>query len=94
MSDHFHVHFIDLPGFSLDSPPLEEVSLESFCRYAEDRIEALGLEQYILTGISFGYTVVSRLRRDPRCKGVVAIFPFLGKKSLSLNTPCGLSAAT
>lgn len=85
LSDHFHVHFIDLPGFALNAPPAKDVSLESFCRYVEDKIAVLGLEEYILAGISFGYTIVSRLRRDPRCKGVVAVFPFLGKKSLNLK---------
>ncbi|MBN2199613.1 MAG: hypothetical protein JW747_07160 [Candidatus Aminicenantes bacterium] len=85
LNDHFHVHFIDLPGFSLAAPPVEDVSLESFCRYVEDTIDRLGLEHYILAGISFGYTIVSRLRRDQRCKGVVAIFPFLGGKSLNLT---------
>jgi len=85
LSDHFCVHFIDLPGFSLAAPPVEDVSLDSFSRYVEDKIERLGLDHYILAGISFGYAVVSRLRRDRRCKGVVAIFPFLGKKSLNLK---------
>ena len=85
LNDHVNVHFIDLPGFALHAPPLDEVSLDGFARYVAGRIESLGLEHYILGGISFGYTVVCRLPRDERCKGVVAIFPFMGKKSLKLK---------
>ncbi len=85
LEDHFHVHFIDLPGFSLNATPLDDVSLENLVRYVEDQIEALSIPQYILVGVSFGYALVSRLRPDPRCRGIVAIFPFLGTKSLRLK---------
>ena len=85
LSDHVNVHFIDLPGFALHAPPLDKVSLDSFAQYVDEKIKALDLDHYILSGMSFGYTVVCRLPYDERCKGVVAIFPFLGKKSLRLK---------
>jgi pimeloyl-ACP methyl ester carboxylesterase len=85
LNDHVNVHFIDLPGFALHAPPLNKVNLDSYARYVGEKIKSLELDHYILSGISFGYTVVCRLPRDERCKGVVAIFPFLGRKSLKLN---------
>lgn len=85
LSDHVNVYFIDLPGFALQAPPLDKINLDSFARYVGEKIKSLELDHYILSGISFGYTVVCRLPRDERCKGVVAIFPFLGKDSLKLD---------
>jgi pimeloyl-ACP methyl ester carboxylesterase len=85
LRERFHVHFIDLPGFALEAPPRDEISLESFVGYVAEKVAGLGLDRYILGGISFGYSVVSRLPRDERCLGVVAIFPFLGRKSLNLK---------
>jgi pimeloyl-ACP methyl ester carboxylesterase len=85
LSDHVNVHFIDLPGFARHAPPLNKIGLDGYARYVGQRIRALDLDHHILGGISFGYTVVCRLPRDGRCKGVVAIFPFLGRKSLKLK---------
>ena len=44
LSDEFHVHFIDLPGFAAHEPPIAEVSLDGFARHVEARVPALGLE--------------------------------------------------
>jgi pimeloyl-ACP methyl ester carboxylesterase len=85
LSDDFRVHFIDLPGFAAHEPPLPEVSLESFAAHVADRIRALGLDDFIIGGISFGFTVVSRVPLPPECRGVLAIFPFLGARSLALR---------
>jgi pimeloyl-ACP methyl ester carboxylesterase len=85
LSDDFQVHFIDLPGFAAHEPPLPEVSLESFARHVEDRIRALGFDDFIIGGISFGFTVVTRVALPPECRGVLAIFPFIGSKSLALR---------
>jgi len=85
LSDDFRVHFIDLPGFAVHEPPLPEVSLESFAGHVADRVVALGLDDFVIGGISFGYTVVSRVVLPPACRGVLAIFPFMGSRSLALR---------
>jgi pimeloyl-ACP methyl ester carboxylesterase len=85
LSEDFRVHFIDLPGFHAEEPPLPEVSLERFSGHVADRIRALGLDDFIIGGISFGYTVVSRVLLPPECRGVLAVFPFLGSRSLALR---------
>jgi pimeloyl-ACP methyl ester carboxylesterase len=85
LSDDFRVHFIDLPGFAAHEPPLPEVSLESFAGHVADRIRALALDHFIIGGISFGFTVVSRVVLPPECRAVLAIFPFIGSDSLALR---------
>jgi pimeloyl-ACP methyl ester carboxylesterase len=85
LSDDFNVHFIDLPGFAPHEPPLPEVSLESFASHIESRISGLGLGCFYIGGISFGYSVIGRVRLPPECLGVLAIFPFLGSRSLAMR---------
>jgi pimeloyl-ACP methyl ester carboxylesterase len=81
----FRVHFIDLPGFIRDVPPLTEVSLESYAEYVRQRLADLDLDSYLLSGISFGFAVISQLPPDERCRGVVAITPFLSSRWLNLG---------
>ncbi|HUU38124.1 MAG TPA: alpha/beta hydrolase family protein [Candidatus Desulfaltia sp.] len=81
----FRVHFIDLPGFIRDVPPLSEVSLENYADYVRRRLDDLGLDSYLLGGISFGFAVISHLRPDERCRGVVAITPYLSARWLNLG---------
>lgn len=81
----FRVHFIDLPGFINYVPPLTEVSLENYARYVRRRIDDLGLESYLLGGISFGYAVIAHLPPDERCRGIVAITPYLCSRWLKLG---------
>jgi pimeloyl-ACP methyl ester carboxylesterase len=85
LSDDFRVHFIDLPGFAAHEPPLPEVSLDGFAGHVADRIRELGLDDFILGGLSFGFTVVSRVPLLPECRGVLAVFPFLGSRSLAFR---------
>lgn len=81
----FTVHFIDLPGFSRDVPPLLEISLDNYARYVRKRIDDLGLDNFLLGGISFGFAVISHLPPDHRCRGVVAITPYLNARWLNLG---------
>jgi pimeloyl-ACP methyl ester carboxylesterase len=81
----FRVRFIDLPGFIKDVPPLSEVSLESYAGYVRGRIDDLELDGYILGGISFGFAVINHLPPDPRCRGILAITPFLSSRWLNLG---------
>jgi pimeloyl-ACP methyl ester carboxylesterase len=85
LSDEFHVHFLDLPGFAAHEPPMPEVSLDGFARHVEERVLGLGLSSYLIAGVSFGFAVVCRTSLPPGCRGVVAIFPFLGAPSLALR---------
>ena len=85
LSNFFHVHFIDLPGFVRDIPPLPEVTLENYAVYVERQIDSLDLDSYLLGGISFGFAVISHLNPGERCKGVVAITPFLDSRWLNLG---------
>ena len=85
LSNFFHVHFIDLPGFVRDIPPLPEVTLENYAVYVERQIDSLDLDSYLLGGISFGFAVISQLNPGERCKGVVAITPFLDSRWLNLS---------
>jgi len=84
LSDEFRVHFVDLPGFAAHEPPLAEVSLEGFARHVEGRIRGLGLSDYLIAGVSFGFTVVCRMDLPPGCRAILAVFPFLGARSLAL----------
>jgi len=61
LGKYFRVHFIDLPGFIRDIPPLSEISLENYASYVRRRIDELDLDSYLLGGISFGFAVVSHL---------------------------------
>ena len=85
LGKYFRVHFIDLPGFVRDIPPLSEITLENYAAYVRRRIEDLDLGSYLLGGISFGFAVVSRLDPGERCRGVVAIAPFLDSRTLNLG---------
>ena len=85
LSNFFQVHFIDLPGFIRDIPPLSEVTLENYAVYVERQIDSLDLDSYLLGGISFGFAVISHLNPGQRCKGVVAITPFLNSRWLNLG---------
>jgi pimeloyl-ACP methyl ester carboxylesterase len=79
------VHFIDLPGFARHVPPLDEVTLENYAAHVRKQIDSLKLDSYLLGGISFGFAVISHLELDSRCKGVVAITPYLSSRCLNLG---------
>lgn len=87
LSEHFNLHFIDLPGFSKKSPPLKKVNLGNFSEFIQKKIDELNLAHYIIGGISFGFYAVNNipLEMDERCKGIVAIFPYVDSKSLKLK---------
>jgi pimeloyl-ACP methyl ester carboxylesterase len=86
LSQYFHLHFIDLPGFINHSPPLQEISIQSFSEYTAKKIDELNLDRYIIAGISFGFLIVNNTNLDEKCKGIVAINPYIDEKSLLLNS--------
>jgi pimeloyl-ACP methyl ester carboxylesterase len=82
---HFNLYFIDLPGFAKHSPPLEEISIQAYSDFVSRKIEEFDLDRYIIAGISFGFLIVSNICLDGKCKGIVAIFPYIDKNSLKLR---------
>jgi pimeloyl-ACP methyl ester carboxylesterase len=86
LDNFFTVHFIDLPGFTAKVPPLRKVSLENYTRFVEEQIESLGLESYLLGGVSFGFLVVNTARVDHRCRAILAMEPFLNVHGLRSNS--------
>lgn len=85
LSGYFEVHFIDLPGFRKNIPPLEDISIKNYAEYLEQEIEKLELEEYVLGGISFSHCVVSMVRTDSSCKAILALEPYINRKSLVLS---------
>ena len=85
LSRYVRVHFVDLPGFIREIPPLDDITLDNYTSYVQKRIDDLNLGSYVLGGISFGFAVVCHLKTDARCKGVLAITPYLNSSCLSLG---------
>jgi pimeloyl-ACP methyl ester carboxylesterase len=87
MDDHFNfkVYSIDLPGFTKDIKPLENVNLYNYAEYVKEKIKNLGLDDYWLGGISFGFMVISLIGKQEGCKGIVAVEPYVGSKYLKFS---------
>ena len=85
LSDYFNVYFIDLPGFTKAGPPLERITFEGYCYFVEGKIKELNLSGYLVEGISFGFAIINHLNYDEKCKGIIAIEPFIGSGSLKIN---------
>jgi len=85
LNEYFNVYFIDLPGFSQSSPPLTQITLESYSQYIKEKIDELALENYLICGISFGFSIISNMKHDFKCQGIIAIFPYINSKCLKLK---------
>jgi pimeloyl-ACP methyl ester carboxylesterase len=85
LNKYFNLYFIDLPGFEKRSPPLEEISIQAYSDFVSGKIDEFDLDHYIIAGISFGFLIVNNICLDGKCKGVVAIFPYINKHSLKLK---------
>ena len=77
LSDSFNVYFIDLPGFTKAVPPLERVTFAGYYDFVGRKIKELDLDSYLVEGISFGFAIVNHLNHDRKCKGIIAIEPFI-----------------
>jgi pimeloyl-ACP methyl ester carboxylesterase len=86
LGDFFRVHFIDLPGFRADIPPLPNISIAEYTRYVESKVSQLNLKSYFLGGISFGFLVANKLPPDPRVRGIIAIEPYINADAFRWNT--------
>lgn len=85
LEEYCNVYFIDLPGFTKKVPPLKEITLEAYSNYLDHRIKSLKIKSYIAAGISFGFLVVNNAKLDKRCKGIIALEPYINFKSLNMN---------
>lgn len=85
LDDYFTVHFVDLPGFTRQVPPLEDVSIQGYAEFLRNRIDSLALPEYLLGGISFGFLVANFFPPGPECKGILAIEPLLGVASMRMK---------
>lgn len=86
LSDFFTVHFIDLPGFHKNNPPfVGEITLHKFSHYFDKKIAELGLQEYIVGGVSFGFLVINNAKLDNRCKAILAMEPFINTECLNTS---------
>ncbi len=85
LSDFFNVYPIDLPGFTPDKKPLAKMNFEGYRQYLEEEIARLNLERYFLGGISFGFAIANACRVDNRCRGFLAISPYLNNDYIVPN---------
>ena len=80
LEDYFNIYFIDLPGCISTNPPLKKISLKNFSKYLDKKIEEINLDQYIIGGISFGYWVVSHAKLNNKCRGILAVEPYINSR--------------
>ncbi len=86
LADFFTVHFIDLPGFHKNSPPLlGKITLKKFANYFDKKIAELDVKEYIVGGVSFGFLVINNARLDKRCKAILAMEPFINSDCLNIS---------
>lgn len=83
---YFNVCPIDLPGFTRGTPPLDVISIPNYAQFVQNQIQNLSLGRYLLGGISFGFAVVNSIVLDQRCKGLLAMEPYLNLDSLDMST--------
>lgn len=85
LSDFFIVHFIDLPGFTKDSKPLEKISIDEFSHYLDQQIERITVNEYVVGGISFGFLIATNAHLDRRCRAILAIEPYINATFLRFS---------
>lgn len=80
---------MELPGLHPDHRPFKKQNLLSYVDYADKQlrqyIKNKAIENYVLCGLSFGYLVANQMPYDKKCLGVVALLPYLGRKSLGIS---------
>lgn len=82
MNQFFIVHFIDLPGFVKELGPLPENSFEAYAAFVDAYIARLKIPSYYIGGVSFGFFIINKAKLDKRCKGILAIEPYINRDSL------------
>ena len=85
LSDYFTVYPIDLPGFNVGLAPIKDITIQGYTAYVQAELDKLGLSSYVLAGISFGFCVANNCVVDKRCKGILALAPYLNSSYLTAN---------
>ena len=85
LEDYFNVYPIDLPGFIRTKPPIEKISIQAFSDYLDKELVRLDLEHYVVAGVSFGYWVVGNAKLTRGCRGVLALEPYVGWRSMRIS---------
>lgn len=86
LADYFTVHFIDLPGFHQESPPLHgAITIHKFSQYLDQKIAELNLKEYIVGGVSFGFLVINNAKLNKNCKAILAMEPFINTQCLTMT---------
>jgi len=85
IDDYFNVYPIDLPGFRKDIKPLQKITIDSYSKFVEEKVKKLNLDDFLIGGISFGFIVVNNAKIDKKCKGIIAIEPYVNSKSLRMS---------
>ena len=85
LSDYFTLYPIDLPGFDVDLAPIKDISIASYAAYVQSEVNKLALNSYILGGVSFGFCVANSCVVDERCKGILALAPYLSSLYIMKN---------
>lgn len=83
LSDYFSVFFIDLPGFN-NNKINEKATFELHVNYVEKEIKKLGVKNYWLGGISFGFLIANKIN-DDNCIGILAMEPFVNNSYLNFS---------
>ncbi|MEM7361394.1 MAG: hypothetical protein AAF335_00040 [Bacteroidota bacterium] len=86
LSDFFTVYPIDLPGFISQKKRLKKISFEGYVNHIQKELNTLSLDSYILGGVSFGFSVVNGCQVDDRCKGFLALAPFINRHYIRDDT--------
>ncbi|OGC51641.1 hypothetical protein A2982_02065 [candidate division WWE3 bacterium RIFCSPLOWO2_01_FULL_39_13] len=79
------ISFLELPGFHPDHPAPANPTLESYTRNIRNQVKQINPKSYILSGLSMGFMIANNLPHDPKCKGIIAIMPYLGYNTLKLS---------
>lgn len=77
LSDSFNVYPINLPGFVPEKKPLKNVTLPNYAAHVDSEIKKLKLKSYLLAGISLGFAITGYCKLDERCKGIIAMEPYI-----------------
>ncbi|MEM7361625.1 MAG: hypothetical protein AAF335_01285 [Bacteroidota bacterium] len=77
LSNIFTVYPINLPGFVPNKKPLKNVTLPNYAAHVDSEIKKLNLKSYLLAGISLGFAITGYCKLDERCKGIIAIAPYI-----------------
>ena len=78
LNEYFNVHFLELPG-SVENIKLDKYTAQNFVNHFQKELNKFKFEEYILGSLSLGFPLSNSLKIDKRCKGILAIEPYINK---------------